>query len=142
VPADADADPDDDSGVEGWVVRGSAKMPQPGVLGRRRAEGKHTADEKNRKGEALFRAGEYEAAVKEFAAAVAEFAGETTYLNNLGAALHALGCHEEAWRRLREALYLDPFSQSARDNLRKVAADLGKESEAERLLRLFGADHP
>lgn len=57
----------------------NAQKVQPGVLARRRAESKQSADEKNHKEETLFQTGGYDkAVVKEFTAAVAEFAGKRT----------------------------------------------------------------
>lgn len=125
--------------IHGWVVRARVREAQPGPLARAQAEHKRHADEKNRRGEALSRAGEYERAAVEFAAA-AECVGDALYLNNLGTALDALDRPDEAWKRFCEALHYDPYFQPARDNLRAVARALDRTAEAENLLRLFGAD--
>ena len=94
----------------------------------------------NERGETRFHEGDVLGALKLFAEAVQVWNEDPLLFSNLATALHAIRRSDEAWERLLDSLHLDPDFQVARDNLRMVAATLGRVEEAEHILHLFGED--
>ncbi len=103
-----------------------------------RSERRERAGEYNARGEACFEAGDFDGAVAAFSEAIGEWTENALFFNNLGTALHALGSYELAWDSFVEALHVDPYLDSARQNLMAVGAVLQREDEARALLALFG----
>lgn len=127
---------------ERWLVLARAPVKGAGPWGRERLQRRLAAIKLNEAGEADFLSGDYLEALKKFARATESWNEEAVIYSNLAVALHALGDDESAWPRVRDALYLDPYSAAARDNAREIARALGKTHEAESLLRLFGNEQP
>lgn len=129
-----------DDDALGWVTRAAKRDGGPCARQRERAARKARADALNREGETLFGQGDLRGAVEKFIEAAETLNTEPLYFNNLGAALHAAGRTAEAWDQFVLALHLDPNLPAARENLRAVAAQLGRAEEAAELLTVYGRD--
>lgn len=125
----------------GWTVSARRRPKRVSPRGEARRQRREKAEQLNASGEQLFVGGDIPGAIAAFAEAVATCSDEPVFLNNLGTALDVAGRTEDAWKRIREALHLDPSLASARDNLRVLAIKLGREREADSLLRLYGRDN-
>jgi Flp pilus assembly protein TadD len=126
----------------GWVVCARPRAGSLSAYAEQRRERKRRADLANRIGERRFGKGEYSGAISAFAEAITLCNEEALYFSNLAAALFAVQQVDDAWFRIREAIYLDPNHPTTRANYRMLASALGKLDEAERALSLFGSDLP
>lgn len=126
--------------VTAWVVTAKPRPARLSPFGRERQDRRMRAGEANKRGETLYAEGDMTAAAAAFGEAIELWNQDAVYFNNLATALYALGCFDEAWSRAQEALHFDPNLQSARDNLRVIAKELGRLDEAEEILCLFGMD--
>lgn len=79
----------------------------------------------NLRGFCLYRLKRHEDAIEAFERAIAIDPGSAIDYANIGSNLRELGLKEEAIRLYRMALDLDPDIDFARDNIRKLEADLG-----------------
>jgi Flp pilus assembly protein TadD len=112
--------------------------PGPAPWGQERLAKRRLALELNREGEEWFAEGDYLKASRCFLKAVKEDRACAVAFNNLAVIFLAMQRPEEAWTYAIEALHLEPYLDTARENLRDVAAVTGRESEAARILELFG----
>jgi len=126
----------------GWVVCAQPRSRNLSPYAAARNERKRRADLSNRIGERRFAKGNAEGAISAFVEAIQTWNEEALYFSNLAAALFAVQQVDNAWHRIREAIYLDPNHSVARANFRMIAHALGKSDEAERVLSLFGEDAP
>lgn len=133
--ADSGHTADTPLGIDGWVACARMRRDARGPWARERIERRRRACAANAEGESLFATGDPAAAAERFAAAIALWDAEAVFHNNLCAALYAMNRLEPAWHSACQALRLNPELEAARDNLLAVAAGLGREREAEELLR-------
>ncbi len=117
---------------------GALVPPGPAPWGQERLAKRRLALELNREGEEWFAEGDYLKASRCFLKAVKEDRACAEAFNNLAVIFLAMQRPEEAWTYAIEALHLEPYLDTARENLRDVAAVTGRESEAARILELFG----
>ncbi|MCP4642447.1 MAG: hypothetical protein GY851_18525 [bacterium] len=139
----ASAGPGQHNGIDqarAWIVSARARPREAGEYGRTRAANRAAAEELNEAGETRFAEGDAVGALGLFAKAARTWAHDARIYNNLAVALHAVGKVDEAWRRVVEALSIDPSFQAARDNLRLLGAEIGREDESNRILDLFGEE--
>ena len=129
-----------DPEVVAFVVVAQRRSETASAFFRDRMERMQQAREANERGEALFAQGDIHGSMQEFARAIGLWRQNAVAHNNFGTALSALGQLEPAYERIREALHFNPNLQTARNNLRLVGAQLGREEEVEHLLALFGED--
>ncbi|MFO7973281.1 MAG: hypothetical protein R6V12_01450 [Candidatus Hydrogenedentota bacterium] len=110
---------------------------RPAPWGRERVEKRRRALDFNSEGEGWFAEGDSVKASSCFLKAVQEDRACAVAFNNLAVTFLAMDRPDEAWTYVTEALHLDPGLATARDNLRDIAAVLGREDEAEEMLALF-----
>ena len=104
------------------------------------AENRKASRERCAEGETLFANGEYMEAARRFAQASTFDFRDAVPQNNLATVMHTLGRSDDAYQHVLAALHRDPTLESARENLRVIAGEIGKSEEAERILSLWGVE--
>lgn len=124
----------------GFIAVAKQSVRAPGAFADTVRAARSRSAELCARGEEAFAQGDPMAAAGAFARAAAADKTDPIPHNNLATVMHALGRSEEAYRHAYAALHRDPSLASARENIRIIAAEIGRDAEAERILTLWGGE--